>query len=84
MSKEVKIELIVDSAEAQKNIKDVNAGLDKTDKSLKKSRFPDRHPTSWEEKWSPEGPKGSQKGTKIDKKSDQKPSLKSASILSRF
>ena len=37
MSKEVKIELIVDSAEAQKNIKDVNAGLDKTDKSLKKT-----------------------------------------------
>jgi len=37
MSKEVKIELIVDSAEAQKNIKDVNAGLDRTDKSLKKT-----------------------------------------------
>ena len=37
MSKEVKIELIVDSGEAQKNIQDVNAGLDKTDKTLKKT-----------------------------------------------
>jgi|TARA_R100000479_G_scaffold73906_1_gene35727 hypothetical protein len=37
MSKEVKIELIVDSGEAQKNIQDVNAGLDKTDKNLKQT-----------------------------------------------
>lgn len=37
MSKEVKIELIVDSAEAQKNIKDVNKGLDRTDKNLKQT-----------------------------------------------
>ena len=35
-------------------------------------------------KWRPGGPKGNQKGEKIDPKSDQKPSLKSASILSRF
>ena len=32
---------------------------EKTDKSIKKSRFPDRHPTSEEEKWRPEAPKGS-------------------------
>ena len=57
---------------------------EKSDKTAKKIVWVNRCNPNLEEKWRPEGPKGGQKGAKIDQKSDQKPSLKSASILSRF
>ena len=57
---------------------------EKSDKTAKKVVWFNRWNPNLEEKWAQRGPNWGQKGAKIDPKSDQKPGLKSASILSRF
>ena len=55
---------------------------EKSDKTAKKVVWINRWNANLQEKWPQRGPNWGQKGAKIEPKSDQKPSLKSASILS--